>query len=83
MSELTLDTKESNFNMNVLCQGSNPPAIVSLAGSFDEDKMKKHLTRKSLRKGKRKHGFRVRMSSPAGRKVIKRRRRKGKYKLTV
>ncbi|PIV38911.1 MAG: 50S ribosomal protein L34 [Candidatus Omnitrophica bacterium CG02_land_8_20_14_3_00__42_8] len=45
--------------------------------------MKKHLTRKSLRKGKRKHGFRARMSSAAGRKVIKRRRQKGKHKLTI
>jgi len=45
--------------------------------------MKKGLKTPTKLKGKRKHGFRKRMASWEGRKILRRRRKKGRRKLTV
>jgi large subunit ribosomal protein L34 len=45
--------------------------------------MKKNLNTPTHIVGKRKHGFRRRMRSAGGRKVLMRRRRQGRVKLTV
>jgi len=45
--------------------------------------MKKHLTTPTNIVGKRKHGFRKRMKSATGRQVLKRRRQKGRKKISI
>ena len=45
--------------------------------------MKKTLKTPTILKGKRKHGFLKRMETADGQKVLKRRRQKGRKRLTV
>jgi len=81
-SENNYTSKSTLCNIFVVDTNKIYVKIITLSLGRFLELMKKNLKTPTKLKGKRKHGFRARTASAGGKKILRRRRKKGRKRLT-